>query len=136
MANRLKEKYRALRSKKHYEHDAYIDTLDYDSDNQRFVMFRKTVKMADIKPSDLAVTNDKYHYFTSKIPPQPRRVIDDDGHVITTPITDYQYLMNNDINDSLLAMIKPRADKNTIILAVLAGLGVAVVGYLIMTVVM
>lgn len=136
MANKLKEKIRAWRSKKHYEHDAYIDTLEYDDDGQRFILNRQTVKMADIKPDDLAVTNDKYHYFKSSMDSQPRRVLDDQGHILTTPITDYQWLMNNDINDSLLALMKQRVNSNAIIVAVLAGLGVAVVGYLIMTVVM
>ena len=134
MAN-LKQKWRDWRSKKHYEHDAYIDTLSYDNDSQRYTIDRKTVKMADIEPSDKMVTGDSYHYFNTTLEKLPRQVVDDQGHILTTPITDYQYILNDDINDSLLAFVKGQPNKNIIILAILGGLGVAVVGYLLMTVV-
>lgn len=132
----LKQKFRNWKSKRHYEHDAYIDILDYDEENERFTMDRTTVKQQDIKPSDKIVTNDTYHYFNTDLPPQPRIVKDAQGYTLCTPIDDYQYTKNNDIIDSLLAMIKPSANKNPIILAILGGLGVAVVGYILMTVVL
>lgn len=131
----IKQKYRNWKSKKHYEHDAYIDILDYDLDAERFILDRSTVKQQDIKPNDKLVTNDTYHYFNTPLPPQPRQVKDAQGYTLCTPIDDYQYTKNNDIIESLLAIIKPGANKNTIILAILGGLGVAVVGYILMSVV-
>lgn len=131
----LKQKYRNWRSKRHYEHDAYLDTLSYDLENNRFILNRKTVKQKDIKPSDKMVTGDTYHYFNTPLPKMPRKVVDDQGHILTTPINDYQYIQNNDINDALTAIVKEPVNRNIIVLAVLGGLGVAVVGYLLMSVV-
>lgn len=130
----IKQKYRNWKSKKHYEHDAYRDFLTYDEQSERFSIDRQTVKQQDIHPDDKLVTNDSYHYFNTDIPPQPRVVKDDQGFTPCTPIDDYQYTQNNDIIDSLLAMIKPSANKNSIILAVLAGVGVVVVGFILMRV--
>ena len=131
----IKQKFRNWRSKRHYEHDAYLDTLSYDLENNRFILNRKTVKQKDIKPSDKMVTNDTYHYFNTPLPKMPRKVVDDQGHILTTPINDYQYIQNNDINDALTAIVKEPVNRNIILLAVLGGLGVAVVGYLLMSVV-
>ncbi len=131
----LKQKFRNWKSKKHYEHDAYRDVLTYDPDSKMFTLDRTTVKQRDIEPADKIVTNDTYHYFNTPIPPQPRIVRDKNGFTVCTPIDDYQYTQNNDIIESLLAIIKPGANKNTIILAILGGVGVAVVGYILMSVV-
>lgn len=130
----IKQKFRNWKSKKHYEHDAYRDILTYDEQAERFTIDRTTVKQEDIQPDDKIVTNDTYHYFNTPLPPQPRQV-KNGPYTLCTPIDDYQYCQNNDIIESLLAIIKPGANKNTIILAILGGVGVAVVGYILMSVV-
>ena len=131
----IKQKFRDWRSKKHYEHDAYIDTLTYDLDNELFILKRRTVKQKDIKPDDKMVTNDTYHYFNTPLEKQPREVTDAEGHILTTPITDYQFIQNNDVNDALTAIVREQANKNVILLAVLGAVGVIVVGYILMSVV-
>ena len=131
----IKQKFRDWRSKKHYEHPAYIDTLTYDLENERFIMHRRTVKQKDIKASDKMVTNDTYHYFNTPLPKQPRQVTDDQGHILTTPITDYQFIQNNDVNDALTAIVKEQVNKNVILMAVLGAVGVIVIGFILMRVV-
>lgn len=132
----IKQKFRNWKSNRHYNHDAYRDVLMYDETGGRFILERSTVKQKDTEPGDKIVLNDTYHYFVSEIPPQPRQVRDDEGHIMTTPISDYQFAMNNDVNDATIAIIKPQKNATNIIMGIVAGLGVAVVGYFIFTMVL
>ena len=132
----IKQKFRDWKSKKHYEHDAYRDVLNYEIGPQRFTLDRTTVKQKDIKASDKIVTGTTYHYFMSEIPRLPRKVKDSEGHILTTPTTDYQFLVNNDVNDATTALMKEQKNTNALIMGVLAGVGVAVVGFIIYTMVL
>ncbi len=132
----IKQKFRDWKSKRHYEHDAYRDVLSYDLVHQRFKLDRVTTKQKDIVPSDKIVTGTTYHYFVSEIPRLPRKVLDNEGHVLTTPTTDYEFLTNNDVNDATTALMREQKNTNALIMGVLAGVGVAVVGFIIYTMVL
>ena len=132
----IKQKFRNWRSKRHYEHDAYKDVLSWDDNGQHFKLDRTTVKQKDIEPGDKIVTGHTYHYFISTMARVPRKVIDDKGHILTTPKTDYEFLTNNDVNDATTAIMKHDQDRNALIMGILAGVGVAVVGFIIYTMVL
>ena len=102
----IKQLFRDRASYKHYNKRAYNDTLSYDEENKRYVLDRKTVKMKKIEPSDLAVTGEKYHYFNTELKPPVRMERDAEGYVNTSAISNYQYMVNNDINDSMASRWK------------------------------
>lgn len=113
----------------YYRHSAWRDVLEYDNEAQRFKIVRTTVSMRDMEPSDLPIEGAKYRAFSTELKAPPndeKRTEEIDGETIeyinTSPVSDYLWLVNNDINDSNVGMFKP-SGLDPRILIVLVGLG-------------
>lgn len=125
--------FRDIKSWWHFRHQAWLDVLTYDADLKRYRLDRHTCTMRDIQPEHLAVTGQKYHYFTTELVPPERHekrvVVDEDGneHVFlnTSAVSNYLYMVNNDINDAMAGTFTNKV-LNPMIVALLVG--VAIVG--------
>lgn len=119
----------------HFKHIAYRDVLTFDTERNRYVIERTTVRMSDIKPDDLPVTGDKYHFFRTELVAPERQesrtetVILEDGSQVdieylnTSAVSNYLYMVNNDINEALAGQFKP-SGINPYVLWGLVGLAV------------
>lgn len=127
--------FRDIASWWHFKHIAYRDVLTFDQERNRYVIQRTTVRMSDIKPDDLPVTGEKYHYFITDLKAPERQesrtetVVLEDGTTIdveylnTSAVSNYLYMVNNDINEALAGQFKP-AGINPYVLWGLVGLAV------------
>ena len=127
--------FRDISSWWHFKHIAYRDVLTYDPERNRYVIERTTVKMRDILPDDLPVTGQKYHFFrTDLVAPERQEsrietITLDDGQQVeveylnTSAVSNYLWMVNNDINDCLAGQFKPNGI-NPYILWGLVGLAV------------
>ena len=127
--------FRDISSWWHFKHIAYRDVLTYDVERNRYVIERTTVRMRDIKPDDLPVTGEKYHFFRTELVAPERQesrtesVILEDGSQVdieylnTSAVSNYLYMVNNDINEALAGQFKP-SGINPYVLWGLVGLAV------------
>lgn len=127
--------FRDIASWWHFKHIAYRDVLTYDEERNRYVIHRTTLRMRDILPDDLPITGEKYRFFRTELVAPERQesrietVTLDDGSQIeveylnTSAISNYLFMVNNDINESLAGQFKP-SGINPYILAGLIGMAV------------
>ena len=130
-AKGIKQWRRDRKSAKHDATNAWFDVISYDEDTKRYRLDRTTIKEESVPPDALSVTGGKNHYATV-ICPQPKRAVrDENGKLETSAISNYLYMINNDINDALASILNPHY-VNWKLLGVL-GIGAVAVIYIVVT---
>lgn len=129
--------FRDIKSWWHYRHDAYRDVLEYDEENKRYKIVRETISARDFRPVDLPITGHKYRVFYTDLEAPPReetRKEEINGVVYEfqnpTAISNYLYMVNNDINNSVKGDFK-RTEINPLILFIALGAGAIMLIYFI-----
>lgn len=130
-AKGLKQWNRDRKSAKHDDTNAWFDVISYDPATERYRLDRVTLKEKDVPSDALSVTGDKHHY-ASVVCERPKRIIkDSEGFLETCAISNYLYMINNDINEALASILNSRYI-NWRLLGVL-GIGAAIIVYIIVT---
>lgn len=129
--------FRDIRSWWHYRHDAYRDVLIYDEEHNRYIIQRETISARDFRPVDLPIRGHKYRVFYTDLEPPFReetRIEEIDGvkyeFLNPTAVSNYLYMVNNDINNSIKGDFKS-SQLNPLIMLALLGVGAVVLIYLL-----
>ena len=134
----LLQPFRRVRAWYHDGHQVYRDFLTYDAERGRYVMNRETVTQLDVKPDDLGVTGDKWHYFQTNVdmpPHEETRIEERDGvkyvfHNLSAIALDH-YGMSDDLINSQTGEFKDKLI-NPLVLAILIVAGIGLLVFFIM----
>lgn len=134
----LLQPFRDLRGWYHDKHQVYKDFLTYDVERDRYVLNRSTQVMTDVKPDDLPVTADKWHFFKTDMEAPPHEetrteVIDGVTYVYhnLSAIALDHYGLSDDLINSQTGEFKEKLI-NPLVLAVVVVAGVALLIFFLM----
>lgn len=121
----------------YYRHDAYREVLFYDEENNRYKIERTTITARDFRPVDLPVQGHKYRVFYTDLAPPFReetRIEERNGEKVEflnpTAVSNYLYMINNDINNAIKGDFKNPGINPLIMLAIL-GVGAVILIYVL-----
>lgn len=134
----LLQPFRRVRAWYHDKHQIYRDILTYDVERNRYVCHRSTLVQTDVRPDDLAVTGDKWHYFMTDMDAPPHEEIrteERDGvvyvfHNLSAIALDH-YAESDDLVNSQTGEFKEKLI-NPLLLAVLLTAGVGLLIFFMM----
>ena len=119
-----------------YRHDAYREVLTYNDTDNRYRLDITTITAREFVERDLKISGAKYRrFFTSLTAPirQETRIEEIDGvqyeFLNTSAVSNYLWMINNDVNSCITGSFKSRTI-NPLILLALVGLAGAVFIYI------
>lgn len=118
-----------------YRHDAYRDVLIYNEEDNRYRFDTTTISAREFVERDQKVSGQKYRRFYTGLEAPHReetRIEEIDGVKYefhnTSAVSNYLWMINNDVNDCITGNFKTRAI-NPLILIGLVGLAAVVLIY-------
>lgn len=118
-----------------YRHDAYREVLTYNDTDNRYRLDITTITAREFVERDLKISGAKYRrFFTSLTAPirQETRIEEIDGvqyeFLNTSAVSNYLWMINNDVNECITGDFKTRAI-NPLILLGLVGVAVVIMIY-------
>lgn len=119
----------------YYRHDGYRDVLFYDEENKRYKIERTTISVRQFRPEDLPIVGKKYRRFYTDLEAPFREetrkeVIDGVEYEFQNPtaISNYLFMVNNDLNDAIKGDLK-KNEFNPLIMLALFGIGAVILVY-------
>lgn len=121
-----------------YRHDAYRETLTYNEETNRYRIDRETITAKEFREIDLTVSGHKYRvFYTDLVAPkrEETRTVEIDGETYEfynpTAVSNYLYMINNDINNSVKGDLEKKGLFNPLIMLALLGVGAVILIYML-----